>query len=398
MLPFNLEHRAHQASAGRKNSDRPGNRESRSEGAGLGGRLAIKLGRLHEPAMSELKASGVDAYLRKPPSHAIILVYGPDRGLVSERASLLARQSGTALDDPFSSVRLDAAEIEADPPRLADEAGTISMFGGKRLIWVQGAGGPKFAAAFTALCDNPPPGALILVEAGELKKEAALRKAAEKSPSAVTLPCYPDEGRGIDALIDEVMAANALQLDMDARQFLRARLGGDRLASRGELEKLALYARGARRVTLEDARQSIGDASAASVDAVVDGVISGDLDATDAAFAKLAAGKLPVSLVLQALVRQLQTLLPLRDAVERGGRAADIIAAMRPPLWGSRKATVEKGLARWPMASIIRALARLADVTLEARQRNVLEDDIIRQALLGLAVEARRNSDGRGAR
>jgi DNA polymerase III subunit delta len=343
--------------------------------------------------MTELKARDVDAYLRRPPAHAIVLVYGPDRGLVSERANAIAAQSKVALDDPFSTVRLDAAEIENDPPRLADEANTISMFGGRRLIWIKGTGGQKFNSAVATLCDNPPTDTLVLIEAGDLKKDSALRKAAEKAASAVTLPCYADEGRGLESLIDEVMQAHSLRVDIDARQFLKMRLGGDRLASRGELEKLALYARGQGSVSLEDAMQSIGDVSASTIDAVVEAVIAGDLAATDTAFAKLAAGKQPVSLVLAALIRQLQALSHMREAIELSGKSiGDVVAAARPPLWGARRTMVELGLARWPLAFIARSLARLADVTLEARRRATLEDEIIRQALLGLTSEARRNA------
>ena len=343
--------------------------------------------------MTELKAKDVDSYLRRAPVHAIVLVYGPDRGLVSERASHIAKQSGVALDDPFSAVRLDATEIDADPPRLADEAATISMFGGKRLIWIKGAGGPKFVSAVTSLCENPPQDALVLIEAGELKKDSALRKAAEKSPRAVTMPCYPDEGRDVESLIDDMLNQHRLSIDLEARQWLKARLGGDRLASRSELEKLALYATGQNKITLEDARQSAGDVSALSIDAVIEAVMVGNAAAADAAFAKMVAGKQPSALVLTALIRQLQTLLPMRESMERDGQSiSTLIGAMRPPLFGPRKDFMERALGNWPAESIARALDRLQNATLEARRKSVLEDDIIRFALLGLASEAKRVS------
>jgi DNA polymerase III subunit delta len=343
--------------------------------------------------MTELKAKDVDAYLRRAPAHAIVLVYGPDRGLVSERASHIAKQSGVALDDPFSAIRLDATEIDADPPRLADEAATISMFGGKRLIWVKGMGGPKFVSAVTSLCENPPQDALVLIEAGELKKESGLRKAAEKSPCAVTLPCYADEGRGVETLIDEMLSQHKLAVDLDARQWLKARLGADRLASRGELEKLALYANGQNKITLEDVQQSGGDVSALSIDAVIEAVMSGNASAADSAFSKLVTGKQPAALVLSALIRQLQSLIPMRESMEREGKSISaLVGAMRPPVFGPRKDFMERALGNWPLESIGRALERLQNATLEGRRKSVLEDEIIRFALLGLAGEAKRAS------
>ena len=325
--------------------------------------------------MTELKAKDVDSYLRRAPTHVIVLVYGPDRGLVSERAAHIARKSGVALDDPFSAVRLDAGEIDADPPRLADEAATISMFGGKRLIWVKGTGGPKFVSAVISLCENPPQDALVLIEAGELKKDSALRKAVEKAPAAVTLPCYPDEGRGVEVLIDEMLQTHKLTIDIDARQWLKARLGGDRLASRSELEKLALYAKGQSKITLDDARESAGDVSALSIDAVIEAVMTGNAAAADAAFSKLVTGKQPSALVLTALIRQLQTLLPLRESMERDNKSISIlVSGMRPQLFGPRKEFMERALGNWPLESIARALERLAMATLEARRKSALEE------------------------
>jgi DNA polymerase III subunit delta len=341
--------------------------------------------------MTELKAKDVESYLRRAPTHAIVLVYGPDRGLVSERANHIAKQSGVALDDPFSAIRLDATEIDADPPRLADEASTISMFGGKRLIWVKGTGGPKFVSAVASLCENPPQDALVLIEAGELKKDSALRKAAEKSAAAVTLPCYADEGRGVETLIDEMLNQHKFSIDLDARQWLKARLGGDRLASRSELEKLALYAKGQKQITLEDVRESAGDVSALSIDAVIEAVMVGNAAAMDAAFSKLITGKQPSTVVLSALIRQLQTLLPIRESIERDGKSISaLVGAMRPPLFGPRKDFMERALGNWPLDSIARALDRLQTATLDARRKSVLEDDIIRFTLLGLASEAKR--------
>src|SRR5919198_5250278 len=97
--------------------------------------------------MAEKKAHEVDAWLARPdPKISIVLVYGPDHGLVAERGRAFASKTGVPLDDPFSVVRLDAAEVERDPGRLADEAGAISMFSARPLIWVRDAGASKSLA------------------------------------------------------------------------------------------------------------------------------------------------------------------------------------------------------------------------------------------------------------
>src|SRR5690606_29785614 len=107
---------------------------------------------------------------------------------------------------PFSSVRLEASEIEMSPGRLSDEAGTVPMFSDRRLIWIKGAATQKHLAdEVKLLAANPPRDAIILIEAGDLKKTSPLRSAVEGAFSAMALPCFADEGRSLDAVIEEVL-------------------------------------------------------------------------------------------------------------------------------------------------------------------------------------------------
>ena len=166
--------------------------------------------------MAQKKAHEVDAWLKRPdPDIRMVLVYGPDRGLVSERARNFIRQTGLDASDPFSSVRLDAAEMESSPGRLTDEAMTVPMFADRRLVWVQGASNQKqLSEEVAALAGVPPAGTVIVIEAGDLKKGAALRSAVENARGAMALPCYPDEGRSIETIIDEVLSAAGLAIGM----------------------------------------------------------------------------------------------------------------------------------------------------------------------------------------
>ena len=81
--------------------------------------------------MAEVKSHEFDAFVkRKPLPVRLFLIYGPDRGLVSERAAALAAASGVDLTDAFSVVKLDAGEIGSQPGRLMDEMNAIGLFGG----------------------------------------------------------------------------------------------------------------------------------------------------------------------------------------------------------------------------------------------------------------------------
>src|SRR6201991_3595590 len=127
--------------------------------------------------MVALKGRDIDAFLARPDAgRPIILLYGPDAGLVRERADTLMASAVDDPNDPFSLVRLDGDELAAEPSRLVDEAMTVPLFGGRRAIRVR-AGSRSFAGGVDALADSPLKDCRIVIEARRPRAGSALREA-----------------------------------------------------------------------------------------------------------------------------------------------------------------------------------------------------------------------------
>ncbi len=345
--------------------------------------------------MSQKKSHEVDAWIARPDAgFRTVLIYGPDRGLVSERAALFAKATRLPLDDPFAVIRYDASDIEQDPGRLLDEARMVPMFGGERLLWVRNAGTHKgFSDVVKELLVAPSRDAVLLIEAGDLKKAAPLRDAVERSDSGMALPCYVDEERSVDTVIDTELARAGKSIAQDARHALRRRLGGDRLATRGEIEKLVLYCGDKTQIELEDVVASSGDVSASTVDQAIDAAMAGSLAELDRSLQRSIEAGAHAQTVLGAAMRQFQALETMRRNVDFGGaQPAAAVAGARPPVFFGRRKLVETVLARWSGASIARALERLQDGILATRRRPELSAAIVRDALVAIAVESLRSA------
>ncbi|SFP12770.1 DNA polymerase III, delta subunit [Mesorhizobium sp. NFR06] len=347
----------------------------------------------NSPRMAQKKGYEVDSWLARPdPAMAIVLFYGPDRGLVAERAKTFAAKTGLPLDDPFSVVKLGGAEVDRDEGRLLDEARTVPMFSDRRLLWVRNASGQKgLADDIKALTAEPARDAIILIEAGDLKKGTGLRAIVEAAGNAIALPCYADEARDLDTVIDDELRRAGMSMTLDARQALRRNLGGDRLASRGEIEKLVLYAHGRKEIGIEDVDAMSGDVSGASFDAAVDAMLDGKVGDFDISFNRHCQSGGHPFLVLSSAMRQLQAIQVMRGQMESQGRnAASVVAGARPPVFFARRKLVEKTLERWNVEALGRALNRLQTAVLQTRKRPDLSEALARQALLGIAVESAR--------
>ncbi|MDI7923266.1 DNA polymerase III subunit delta [Ferirhizobium litorale] len=345
--------------------------------------------------MTEVKSHEFDGFLqRSAAQYRLFLIYGPDRGLVSERAGLVAGKSGVALDDPFSVTRLDVADLQGDPGRLIDEANAIGLFGGEKLIWVRGAANEKVLVdSLQLLSQNPLVGSTVIIEAGDLKKGSGLRRIAESSKNLVAIPCYADDARALNALIDNELAAEGLRISADARQQLLEFLGGDRIASRNEVRKLALYCRDAGTIEVRHVLEIIGDASAISTDDAIDAILSGDTEGFLAAMHKVSSSKTPIFLVLQGCLKQLQLLDVMRAEMdERRVPAAQVVQTLGRHLHFKRKPVIEKALRAWSGPAIAREMNRIQSAILQTRQRQALEDSIAIHMLLSTTLQsARRN-------
>ena len=340
--------------------------------------------------MVALRGKEIDSFLSRPDAgRPIILLYGPDTGLVRERAETLLASAVDDANDPFSLVKLDGDELAAEPSRLVDEAMTVPLFGGRRAIRIR-AGSRSFAAGVETLSEMSVKDCRIVIEAGDIRPESPLRKICERAKTAVAIGCYPDGERDLAKLIDDELRLANLRIASDARAWLMTLLGGDRQASRNELRKLTLFAHGAGDVTLDHVMAVVADASEMKLDPIVDGAFAGKPELVEAEFSKaMTAGTYP-GVIMSAAQRQAAWLHKSALAVAEGTPVSSLLDGGFPRLHFSRKPAVEVALRNFSVARLTAIIDQLGIAALDMRKQPALAAVIAQRALLSIAVNARR--------
>ena len=345
--------------------------------------------------MAKIPPARIDAFLRRPdPKVRAALLYGPDAGQVRERADELARAVVDDLTDPFRTAILGAAELEADPARLVDEAAAIAFGGGRRVVRVPDAGnGVAVAEAVRLLLETQPGDGLVILEAGPLAPRSSLRKLFEATDGAAALPCYGDEGGDLASLIRDSLRADGLRIGGEALAYLVENLGGDRLVTRRELEKLALLAAdGDGEVRLTDAVASVGDSAALDLDQLAFAAGGGDHEGLDRALARLAAeGANPVTMV-RAAARHLERLLLVSDRLAAGEAVEGAMGTLRPKVFFKVANSFKAQLRHWPRDRLAAALDYLLEVELKCKSTGQPAQLICSRALMALARNAARHA------
>jgi DNA polymerase III subunit delta len=331
----------------------------------------------------KLASGQVAGFLRSPGACRVVLLYGEDAGMIRDRAESLVRAVAGSLDDPFLVAELARDELG----RLPDEAASLPLTGGRRVIRVREAGDSALASV-QAVLKSPAP-ALVVLEAAGLSSRSRLRSAVEAAPDAASIGCYPEEGRELEATIRSTLSALDVTIEPDALSWLTSQLGADRASTRAELEKLALYVGPNGRIDLEAAMGCVGDLAGLSLDDALFAATAGDVAAADRALElAMAEGAAPVQ-ILRAGLAHLQRLHRARLAMEEARlSASDAARNLRPPVFYKKTGAFIRALGLWPTSALMAAMAGLAEAERGCKRTGWPDEVLCRNAVLALARRA----------
>jgi DNA polymerase-3 subunit delta len=284
---------------------------------------------------------------------------------------------------------LSSAQLKADPALLADEAASISMFGGARHIRVDPAT-DEATEAVEALMEASSAGNPVVLVAGSLRKDARLVKLALSSPMALAFASYAPEGQAADRVAIELAREAGLRLEPRAAQALVAATNADRALLAREVEKLALYLD----ASPEDPRPAdmaalgaIGAANDESdLSAIVDAVMGGRPDQAAAELRLI--GPAEAISVVRALLRRLAQITPLRAEVATGRSPDAVVAAAGKAIFFKDQKVVAGLLQRWTPDRLATATTRLAALERAYKRSGTAGMVLVGEELLTIARAA----------
>lgn len=302
-------------------------------------------------------ATQIRAATEKPnPAIRLYLFHGPDEAGAADLAARLAR----ALGPDAERVDLDMKALREQPGRLADEAASLSLFGGARYIRISGIEEGAAEALGLLLAAERAGNPVIAIGPG-LKASGKLVKLAIAAPDAMAHACYVPEGMDAARLATGIAREHGLRLVGDVAQRLAQASGGDRAILAREIEKLALF--------VDAAPDRPRDADGAALDAIgadlrdselsdaIDAVLDGRVADIGGELARLREGGGSAIPLLRQLARRLMTLSDLRADMDAGLGADEAMEKHR--IFFRERPATGRALRRWNAAQIARAIDRV---------------------------------------
>ncbi|HET9637874.1 MAG TPA: DNA polymerase III subunit delta [Allosphingosinicella sp.] len=335
------------------------------------------------------KRAEMERALRSPSAYRFFLLYGPD----DSGSHSLVKVAGAAAGAEAERVELTGAELKADPARLADEAASISLFGGARYIVVQPAGDESLAAV-EALLQAPAAGNPVLLVAGALKATSKLLKLALAEPAALALASYPPEGQEAERLVVEMARGEGLVARPDVARRLADACAGNRAILALELQKLALYLDAApdRPQPLDhEAIDAVGAAAEeGDLSRLVDSVGNGNPSLLQAELLRLSSEGIEGIPLIRAVLRRMNLLSRLRAQVERGSSPDAVMASQGKSLFWKEKDSIGRQLSRWRSDALARSVSRLLEAERQVKASGGLGPRAVDEELFAICRQAAR--------
>lgn len=333
-------------------------------------------------------AEGERVVAHLPPGTIAVLLFGPDQGLVRERAERLVTSVVPDLRDPFRVAEIDGTTLVEEPARLASEAAALSMTGGRRVLRIRGA-----TNALAPICESffemQGSDALVVVEAGDLAKDSPLRRTFEKGTNAIGIPSYLDSPEAIAELLRTSLRAERVSIAPEALEEAVSLLGADRGTTRREVEKLILYAGEKKNITLDEVRAVLGDESEARIEEACDAAGQGDTRELDRALERLWAAGIAPTAIVRVAMSHFQRLALAKQRAAQGESADTIARRSRPPVHFRRLPAFEAQIRSWSDEQIGEALDLLLETEALCKATAVPPEAVCGRAMFTIAAWAR---------
>lgn len=337
--------------------------------------------------MKAAKGGLAQALDRPDPVIRFYLFHGPDEAGSRGLAERLLKGLGAEK----SAVAGQA--IKADPAVLADEAGAISLFGGKRAIWVEPAG-DEICDGVAALLELPASESPVVAVAGSLRKTSALLKLAEAHPAALSHISYVPEGRDLERLVIDLGRDVGLRIMPELAQRIAAASAGNQAVALQELNKFALYLRADRESPKELDPETVDHLGADSAESdlmrIGDLALAGRMRDLLDELSRLPHGSSDAIPVLRALQRRLLMLAPLRARIERGDNIDAVMTSMGKALFWKDKPLIQRLLSTWSAERLAAAAVRVAQLEQQIMLRPLADDAALGETLVTIARAASR--------
>ena len=274
----------------------------------------------------------------------VVFVFGDEPLLVLEAADAVRE---AARQQEYTDRQVFHAEKGFDYGDLRGAGQSLSLFATRRLLDLRlpsGKPGKEGGAVIAELASQADPDTLLLVTSGKLDKSSlntAWVKAIDKS--GLLVQCWPLRPNELPQWLDKRMRNAGLIPEPRVAALLAARVEGNLLAAKQEIEKLALV-HGPGPISVDTIESQVADSSRFQVFLLLDTMLAGVLPRCLKILSVLRGEDTAPAIIASLVTREIRATAQLKQAMESGANVQGVYRSMG--IWDSRKMGFERAMRR----------------------------------------------------
>ncbi|MGN7614185.1 DNA polymerase III subunit delta [Magnetococcales bacterium HHB-1] len=251
---------------------------------------------------------------------AVVLLYGPEQGLIDQAIVGLRRQvlGSEDVEDAFDAEVFHTNDLNQEAFFNACRA--LPFMAPKRWVLLKGVEkmDQKLAKSVGEYIKDPAPDSVLVIQSRNLEKRNPIRSACERGKKAWAVPFYEIVGRELEGWIRKELQVRGFQISQDGVAYLSQRLKGNTQGALQELEKLTLFMGEKRQIGIDETMNAVGDIAVHSVFSLAGATLSGNSkEALRLLDNLLELGEEPL-MMLGLLATKLRTIAKATDLMKQG--------------------------------------------------------------------------------
>jgi DNA polymerase-3 subunit delta len=287
------------------------------------------------------------------------LVSGDEPLLVGETLDSIRK---AAAKEDYTDREIQVAERGFDWADFEGGLQNLSLFSTRRFVELRlptGKPGDKGARFLTALADDPKPDTVIVVSTPALDSKTTKSKwVSALARKGVWIALRRPDSASMPAWIAARLKKTGLTSDSEALELLAARVEGNLLAAKQEIDKLILLV-GEGRVTVDMVRASVADGARFDVFQLTDAALAGDSARAARILLSLEKEGIAAPLVMWSLAREIKVVTDVVYRRESGVSAGK--AMIDAGVWRSRQNLIGRAARSFDLKAAKKLVAKACD-------------------------------------
>lgn len=319
----------------------------------------------------------IESYINKISEAKICgaMLFGFEQSLIDYRAKLISQKIVSDLSDPFLVSEISKERFVEDNSVLMDEFLSFSMLGGRKLIILRDLNSSAITALGKILKDSfssPNQDSeqnFILIIAGNVDKNIALRKFIEDSPYFAAIACYEDSSQTITKFIEDKFRQNNINFEAGCAEYLMEQIGKNRQIIELEIAKIADFLEPNQKLTTSIISQTSALIAEAQSDEFINNFVSANFAQSLICGEDLLKNGFEAIGLMRFLSNYLIKLQTVKTAINQGLNQEFEIKAQR--LFFKQEIEFRKHLKLIELKQIAFYLKKLAELELKIKTSNI---------------------------